>query len=503
MSGPREAEAATLSALTLVAASLSFVGSVAIVITYLSLRRVQRLSYRVIAWLAAADCMASMAYFVHEPSPLVTLAPPYSASCIAGAALSQFMDVATFLWTVCVSITVYMVLVRQASAPQLQAMERWFHVVCWGVPAVFLAATWESGAFGDAGLWCWITDAFPGLRLGLYYAPLLVCIVAVAVMMVLIRRGVQGSSAVTPAQKPLVMRRILVFFALFLGLRLPSLANRIQQLSAGPGAEPVFVLSLLHATFSPLQGFANALVYGFNRLVVTEYRVVIARCRGTAAENSHGEAHARTGSGVHARLSIELNKRHRNALEADTDAGDGAGSRPGHRANPAHRSSAPPSTTARSPAGATSPIAESVFGVVPAPPKPTRSFVNPLSIRSLATVFGRGKVQTDRTGTAPGTPAAAEPRSAAHAHARTHGGFHRARTWHEGCSEEEEEEEEEEEGDGDGDSIESRPTPGASRAALGPPGGGVIAVSCGDDLGLDSSNDPAGVAATGDASPVV
>jgi hypothetical protein len=311
MSAFNEEQATAISTVTQVAATLSFLGSLGIVATYLLLPRVQRFSYRIVAWLSMSDLFSSLAYFVHAPTPFVTLVPPYDAGCIAGAVMSQIFDLATFIWTVAVSLTVYMVLVRQSSATELRTAEIVFHAVGWGVPVLFASIAGGVGAYGDSGTWCWITSQFQALRLVLFYIPLILCIIAVGVIAYLMHRGVPGSDSIKASQKPLVLRRVNLFFGLFFVLRIFSIINRFQQLAAPPGSPPVFVLSLLHAIFSPIQGFANSLVYGYNRLVQTEYALLCARWWGSDARAGHGEVSTENPMG----RSFSKELRGLNALE--------------------------------------------------------------------------------------------------------------------------------------------------------------------------------------------
>jgi len=46
-------------------------------------------------------------------------------------------------------------------------------------------------------------------------------------------------------------------------IRLPSIINRVYQLF--DTASSIFVLELLHAIASPLQGFVNSIIYGYSK----------------------------------------------------------------------------------------------------------------------------------------------------------------------------------------------------------------------------------------------
>ena len=71
------------------------------------------------------------------------------------------------------------------------------------------------------------------------------------------------------SNNPLAFRLRLYLLA-FICTKLFSVINRVQNIADNDN--PIFALYLLQALFEPFTGFANALVYGANRMVIKEYK---------------------------------------------------------------------------------------------------------------------------------------------------------------------------------------------------------------------------------------
>lgn len=75
-------------------------------------------------------------------------------------------------------------------------------------------------------------------------------------------------------------QRFRLYLLVFLLCYAFSITNRIQN-TLYP-RQPVFALFLLQSCTNPLLGLGNALVYGTNTMVITQYRCAWARARGGA-----------------------------------------------------------------------------------------------------------------------------------------------------------------------------------------------------------------------------
>ena len=79
-----------------------------------------------------------------------------SLLCDVQALVSIFFPCASFLWTVCISATMWWVAQGRAPGPRFVLA---CHGLCWGVPAVLVTVVASFGAEGYdvfSGGWCWI-----------------------------------------------------------------------------------------------------------------------------------------------------------------------------------------------------------------------------------------------------------------------------------------------------------------------------------------------------------
>ncbi|GBG34124.1 Latrophilin receptor-like protein A [Hondaea fermentalgiana] len=260
-----EAQTQVLRTVTLTGAGLSLAGSLFIVISYLILVRIRTFPYKLVMFLSVANVGSSLAYFVglasinegnvHECTS--------SVGCILAAAMTQFFDVASFFWIAIIAFNVHAVLVRNKGRA-VEAYERWYHLVGWGISLIITIICGALGCFGDSGIWCWIKRDRQTARFFAYYLPLLIVFSFTASTYLIVSSALQHQ-----VQGRTVTRRLRLYLAVFVVFRVWGVVHRTHNYFH---ENQMFWLALMHAIFSPLQGFANALVYGCNAAVAREYR---------------------------------------------------------------------------------------------------------------------------------------------------------------------------------------------------------------------------------------
>jgi hypothetical protein len=288
----------SIKAVVLTGASLSVLGSSFIIFTYWYLPKLRSFPYKLIAYLSLADWFSSFAYILGADNDADECVN--TVICGLTAAMSQFFDVATFLWTAVIAFNIYCVLV-QGKGPEIRRYEKYYHMVAWGIPMVLLIVVAATGSLGDAGNWCWITEDHQIERVLCYYVPLMLIMIVNGVIYVLIGRAVSDT-----LEASTINRRLRLYILVFVFIRLWSVINRFQNW-VNP-TEPVYALYLLHSLFSPLQGFLNSIVYGFNKKVISTWRnklndlgllsAVFGACckRGSAQTNAAASGNRRANS---------------------------------------------------------------------------------------------------------------------------------------------------------------------------------------------------------------
>jgi len=261
-----ESQTRTLRAVTLTGAALSILGCLFIIVSYVLLIKLRTFPYRLVILLSVANLGSSLAYFVGLAG--VSKANDKTCNstfgCFVGAVMTQFFDLAGFFWIAVIAFNVDQVMIR-GKGRVVEGYIYFYHLFAWGLSGVFTLAVVFSLSIGDAGLWCWISQNRQAVRFFCYYLPLIVVFVYTAVTYGMVSFSLRGGAA----ERTTVTNRLRLYVLVFLFVRIWSVLHRAQNFVSKD--DPLFALALLHAIFSPLQGFANALVYGLNRNILREY----------------------------------------------------------------------------------------------------------------------------------------------------------------------------------------------------------------------------------------
>lgn len=269
-------------------AAFSFFASLTVIFAIILFRKVQLFTQRLILYLSIAAMLYSVAtassktdyYTVNEDTEefckWIAFATQYTQWCL--------------LMAVCVitgDILVRMVRTEKAEHPNKTSpyLELFYIVLIFLAPASFnwLPLLWHL--YGISGDWCWVRDTVVGddghcqthnkkgqaLQFGLWYGPLfLVCcmIVISYVIIYFLLRYQRRHMNIYNLEKIQLIREIrreiycIIWYPIvFMIINIFPLADRIYMLFT---YEPLYVLLVLHAFFSPLQGGFICLVYGIH-----------------------------------------------------------------------------------------------------------------------------------------------------------------------------------------------------------------------------------------------
>ena len=84
---------------------------------------------------------------------------------------------ADVFWILAMAINVYLTFFYKFDAERLRGLEKYYLIINYGLPAIpaftFLFIKGPSGnkAYGNAVLWCWLTNEFDAWRVILFYGP--------------------------------------------------------------------------------------------------------------------------------------------------------------------------------------------------------------------------------------------------------------------------------------------------------------------------------------------
>ncbi|KAG5973789.1 hypothetical protein E4U55_000278 [Claviceps digitariae] len=105
-----------------------------------------------------------------------------SVGCQFQASLIQLFMPADAFWTLAMAINVYLTFYFKFDAARLRRMEIPYLICCYGLPAIpavaflFIKSSQGVRVYGNATLWCWISQDWDILRIAIFYGPVWVVI---------------------------------------------------------------------------------------------------------------------------------------------------------------------------------------------------------------------------------------------------------------------------------------------------------------------------------------
>ena len=247
--------------------------------------------------------------------------------CVAIGAINEYSSLCCILWTTALSYNLHVAM--DSPNGRLSSRSYWvrMHAISWGVPGVTVGLLGWMGALGSAGNSCWIRDDFQWARFTFYYFPVVVSLgVTIAIhwrmkwrlaalrnhCIALLERGHgaeegdseagdqhRGETAVRSAASVTAftanvrhsgavasprgatslgvahnveddithrLSKLLVVFGAILAVQL---INRIHDWVS---SQPNDVLGAIENAVSPLQGFADAIVYAWSPYVQVAWK---------------------------------------------------------------------------------------------------------------------------------------------------------------------------------------------------------------------------------------
>ncbi|KAK6833721.1 hypothetical protein PG987_008415 [Apiospora arundinis] len=107
--------------------------------------------------------------------------------------LIQMFIPADALWTLAMAINVYLTFYFKFDAMRLRKMEIWYFLVCYGIPFIpaltyiFVSSRDGTRLYGNATLWCWVSNKWDVFRIATFYGP--VWLVILTTFFIYLRAG--------------------------------------------------------------------------------------------------------------------------------------------------------------------------------------------------------------------------------------------------------------------------------------------------------------------------
>jgi len=284
-----------INAVSGIAASLSILGSGFIIFAILYFKKWTQIHFKLVFMLSVADVINSFSFLIGN-------ADDPSGACTFQGIVQQFGGTWSYCWIVAISFTLYRTMcfpdsdddclnengeideAKQAAKERITF--RNYNLILFGYTAVMTVLPFFGDTYGDSGAWCWIDNSDTGKvwRFLSFYVPVWIAMVAMGYMyyciVAKIRPHLEGADSVRSSRIVKAMYRLIAYpVIMFVGYIFGTI-NRIQN-AASPDDPSVALYCIASFTLN-INGFFNALVYGFNDSMQKDLR---ACCCGGSADD--------------------------------------------------------------------------------------------------------------------------------------------------------------------------------------------------------------------------
>ncbi|CZR51514.1 related to G protein coupled receptor like protein [Phialocephala subalpina] len=183
----------TLAIVEKASAVLSLIGTTLIIITFLSMKSFRRLSTTLIFYASFSNVLSNIAHLIGISG---ITAGQNNALCQVQGFLQQMFEPADVLCSLGMAINVYLAIFHQYDSASLRQLTGRYLILCYGLPFVpafvllFISSEDRGRVYGNATLWCWISNDWESLRIALFYAPIWVIMFITIVIYILVGKAV-------------------------------------------------------------------------------------------------------------------------------------------------------------------------------------------------------------------------------------------------------------------------------------------------------------------------
>ncbi|KAK6340952.1 hypothetical protein TWF696_009265 [Orbilia brochopaga] len=167
-------EIGTIEAVQRMSSVLSILGALFIIVTFLGSRRFHKPINRLAFYAAIANIMSTVATTIARAGPA---SGQGSGLCnMQGLFIQSFLP-SDALFIAFMALNVYLTVNFKFSTSQLKKLEPYYVAFSFGMPLLsglilmWVRAPGKGPIYGDATLWCWISEEYDVLRLAVFYAP--------------------------------------------------------------------------------------------------------------------------------------------------------------------------------------------------------------------------------------------------------------------------------------------------------------------------------------------
>lgn len=258
--------------IVLVLMILSIVGAFCTIVVFTIVgdkpKKLRTYPIKLIMYLCICICIGFTAFLIAFEPAIYT----NDGLCIFIAICVHYYFLANFLWTFCIAFNFYQMIVRRNR--EHEELEKYYHVACWGIPAIFVIFTGGFSSYGDLGGACYITNAI--VRFICFFIPGLIIISCNAILFFFVGREIHETlSSATSHDSNLrdftrlksLKKEFRVYLSIFVSIGLSWIFGYLMFLLPFPIVTDIFFI--LFSIFTPMQGILIFIFYLVNPKVVS------------------------------------------------------------------------------------------------------------------------------------------------------------------------------------------------------------------------------------------
>jgi len=249
---------------------LSVAGSVLTILTFTIFSDIRTYPIKLIMFLCACIGTGYSIFFFSFESYVLS-----SWICWPFAILVHYFFLANFGWCFCIAFNFYQMIVRRNR--EAEAMEKWYHAGCWGVPFVICLIVAALRYYGRLNnVVCYIDNDYA--RFAAFFIPGLIIISANAILFFFIGREIHETLAGAPkTDRSERKKEFRVYLSIFISIGLTWVFGYLMFLVPRPKVlQDVFLV--IFSVLTPFQGFLIFAFYCINTKVGGKWAGLFGKC---------------------------------------------------------------------------------------------------------------------------------------------------------------------------------------------------------------------------------
>ena len=234
--------------------TISFIGSLFIIVTIIKFKDLWTFNFRLIMYLALSNCVISVAFVIPSNDSKVL--------CQAQGFLDTFGNQSSLLWSACIMRSLYK-LIKYEDMGNKQT-EIIFNIICWCIPAIASSIPLFTISYEHAQGWCWFRSQYEMILLEFYLPYVIVllynCYICFKISKYL---RISHEDPQIKALKGLAFRKFIWYPVMLFICYIPVILHRFYSIEN----EESYIINLLGIIGNTIYGFACAVVYGLTKYV--------------------------------------------------------------------------------------------------------------------------------------------------------------------------------------------------------------------------------------------